>query len=349
MFGGTLCACAVLALAYFAWRGTQLVHLPIVLDGDYLMTPDDELGFVATPNGSTVLRNVETDARFHIFTDRRGARVDAAGAQTGPTVDVMALGCSFTWGSGIESEQTWVQQLHAMTGATVANFAMGSYGSVQSLLLLMRNADLKPKVVVYAFIPDHVRRNVNPCAPNFLPYCLPVAYLQRQGDQIVLRPPPTEVFSVEENRDFMRDVATRPLDSPAALWLRTTWAATIAFRTWLDRTVSVDRSPETATHALRAMVSAMAEETRKIGARFVVLNMPYLTRGQLGSMPPELQSAIAGLDVTLVDFAPVAAAWYAAHPTGSLVLDDDPHPNPAAQRMIAETVAAAVRPLLEAR
>ncbi len=349
MWGGTLGVALLAAVAYFGYLGTRFERLPIVLDGDYLMTRDDELGFVPTPNGVTELRNIHDGARFRIFTDRRGARVDAPGEQTGDAVDVMAVGCSFTWGSSVESEQTYVQQLGRILGVSVANLSMGSFGSVQSLMMLLRNADLAPKVVVYGFIRDHLRRNVAPCAPNFLPYCLPVAYLQRAGDEIVLRPPPTALFSFEENRDFMAEVATRDPSEPGAFWRRTAWAARIALRERLAPTLTVDQSPETAALALRTMVRAMADEARRIGAAFVVLHMPYLARGKVGAVPTELSAAVAGLDLTLVDFAPAAAAFYARDPSGTLITGDGLHPNPTAHRMIAEVLAEAVRPLGRAR
>jgi len=65
-------------------------------------------------------------------------------------------------------------------------------------------------------------------------------------------------------------------------------------------------------------------------------------------VPDALARAVAGKDLTFVDFAPVAAAYYERDATGSLILDDeDPHPNPLADRMIAETLAPVVRRLLE--
>jgi hypothetical protein len=346
MWGATLGACALVVVGYFVYRGSRFERLPIVLDGDYLMTRDEQMGFMPTPNGVTEIRNVHDGANFHVYTDARGARVNAPGDQTADPVDVLALGCSFTWGSSVESPQTYIQQVHDILGVSVANLAMGSFGSVQSLFMLMRNTALRPKVVVYGFIRDHLRRNVAPCAPNFLPYCLPVAYLQRRGDEIVLEPPPMEIFSPEENRDFMAEVATRDARGPSALWYRTKWAAKIALRERLSPTLSVDQSPETAAEALRVMVRAMADEAHKIGAKFVVLYLPYLAPGQVRPVTPELTAALAGLDVTLVDFGPVATAYYAAHPGGTLITDDRLHPNPAAHRMIAETLASAVRPLL---
>lgn len=349
MVGLTLVACAALAGAYFTYQGAQFPRIPIVMDGDWLMTRDDEMGFVPTPNGATEIRNIETDYRFHVYTDRRSARVNAPGDQTGDRVDVMGLGCSFTWGAGIESNRTYLQQLGDLLPASVANFAMGSFGSVQSLLMLMRNADLKPKVVIYGFIADHLRRNVAPCAPNYVPYCAPVAYLQRDGDRIVLQPPHMELFAPEDNRDFMAEVAMRDPAWLGAIFLRAKWAARIAWLGWRHPSISVDQSPETAAAALRVMIQAMADETRKIGAELVVLHMPYLVRGRVGGPPPALTAAIAGLDLTFVDFAPAAAAFHARDPHGTLILGEDPHPNPVAHHLIAETLADPVRALLAQR
>jgi hypothetical protein len=349
MWSLMLLACGLAALAYFGYQGSKFPRLPMAMSGDWLMARDDEMGFVPTPNGATEIRNIDTNYRFHIFTDRRSARVNTPGEQTGDSVDVMALGCSFTWGAGIESDQTYIQQLGRSLGVSVANFAMGSFGSVQAFLMLLRNADLRPKVIVYGFIQDHLRRNVAPCAPNYVPYCAPVAYLQRDGDRIVLRPPHMELFSPEDNRAFMAEVAMHDRAGPTAFFLRTKWAAKIAWLGLRNRTVSVDQSPETAALALTAMIHALAEEAQKIGAELVVLNLPYLVRGRVGPVPPALTAAVAGLRLTFVDFGPVAATYYEQHPTGMLTLGDDPHPNPTAHRMIAETLAAPVRTLLGER
>ena len=193
-------------------------------------------------------------------------------------VDVLAVGCSFTWGHGVESEETYPQQLGGILGASVANFGMGSFGSVQSFQTLLHNADLKPKVVVYGFIQDHLRRNVSPCAPNYVPYCLPVSYLKREGDWIVLQPPHMEYFSPEDNRAFMTEVAMRDPTGPLAWFLGAKWAAKIDWFKYRNaETIAVDGSPETATAAMSAMIGAMASEAQAMGAKLVVLNLPLLT------------------------------------------------------------------------
>ena len=94
------------------------------------------------------------------------------------------------------------------------------------------------------------------------------------------------------------------------------------------------------------MITAMADEARKIGAHLVVLHMPYLVRGRVTEPPPALTAAIAGLDLTFVDVTPAVLAFHARDPDGTLTLGDDPHPNPVAHRLIAETIAEPIRALL---
>jgi len=111
-------------------------------------------------------------------------------------------------------------------------------------------------------------------------------------------------------------------------------------------TIAFDASPEIAAAGLRAMIDAMAGEAHAMGARLVVLNMPYLPRGRVQAAPQALRTAVAGEDLTFVDFSPVAADYYERHATGTLTLGMDAHPNPTAHRMIAETLASVMGPLL---
>ncbi len=347
MWSLTLVACAIVAGAYFAYKGASLPRVPIRLSGDWLMERDDEMGFVPKRNGSTEIHHLDSGLRYHIFTDGRSARVDAPGAQTPSHVDIVTIGCSFTWGHGVESEQTYAQQLGRILNVSVANFGMGSYGSVQSFQVLARSADLKPKVVVYGFIRDHLRRNLSPCAPNYVPFCLPVSYLKRENDWIILQPPHMEYFAPEDNRAFMAEIAMRDPSGPFDWFLDAKWAARIAWFKYRNvATITYDDSPQTEAAGIHAMIDAMAEAATGMGAKLVVLNLPYLRRGRTQPVPPALTNALAGKDVTFVDFAPITSEFYARNATGTLILGDDPHPNPLAHRMIAETLAPVVRPLL---
>lgn len=347
MGGGTLAVCAAVALGYFGYRGAALHREQFRIAGDWLMERDDEMGFRPLHNGVTEITHLDNDQHFHIFTDARGARVNAAGAQTPEQVDVMAVGCSFTWGPGVESEETYAQQLGRLLNVAVANFGMGSFGSVQAFQTLVRNADLRPRVIVYGFIQDHLLRNVSPCAPNYVPYCLPVSYLQRDGDWIAIHPPHMEYFTPEENRAFNTEVVLRDPRGPLAWLLGAKWAARMAiFRYRHADTIAVDTSAETASAAVTTMIRAMADEAQRIGARLVVVNIPYLPRGRQQPVPPPLAAAVAGRDLTFVDLTPVVVAHYDRDPSDTLTLGADPHPNAVAHRLIAETLAPVVKPWL---
>jgi hypothetical protein len=328
-----------------------LPRIPVRLTGDWLMERDDEIGFVPPRNGSTEIHDLESGAHWRIFTDGRRARVNAPGVATPERVDLMTLGCSFTWGAGVDNEATYPQQLARALAVSVENFGMGSYGSVQAFQSLIRHADLMPKVVVYGFIQDHLRRNVSPCAPNYVPFCLPVAYLEREGDWMVLQPPHMEFFSPEDNRAFNVEVALRAPTEPVAWFLGAKWAARMAlFKARNPQTIEIDASPETAAAAMEAMMRGLVSETQKIGAKLVVVNLPHLRRGHVQPVPPELTRAVAGKDVTFVDFGPVAADYYARDASGTLVNGpDDPHPNAVAHRLIAETLAPVVSGFLTPR
>jgi hypothetical protein len=342
----TVLACGAITVAYFAYLGARLPRVPLRLTGDWLMERDDEIGFVATRNGATTIEAPGGGHGFHVYTDARSARVDAPGMQTPAHVDVMAVGCSFTWGAGVESEQAWPRQLSRILGVDVANLGMGSYGSVQAFQTMVRNADLTPKVVVYAFIENHLRRNLSPCAPNYVPFCLPVSYLEREGDWVVLRPPLMEYFSPDDNRAFSREVVLRE-DSGLLAWLlRAKWAAKITSFDYRGPQVA-DPDAHTMAAALRAIMQGMTDEAARMGAELVVLHVPNLPRGNVRPPPAALTSALAGKRVTLVDFSPVAAEFYAREPSGTLILGaDDAHPNALAHRLIAEALAPVVRPLL---
>jgi len=340
MWSGTIVVCLAIALLYFGYRGQTLPRIPVRLTGDWIIERDDEIGFVPVRNGSTQL-DFQAGFRFHVFTDRRGARVNAPGEQTPEHVDVVAIGCSFTWGQGVESEMTYPQQLGKMLDVSIANLAMGGYGSVQSLQRLRRAADLKPKVVIYGFMQDHLRRNLSPCAPNFVPYCLPVSYLERQDGRIVVRRPHMEYFSPEDNRAFMTEFSMRDPSGVRAGFEGAKWAARMELFKYRNAdTIGFDASPEIAAAGIQAMIDAMVREAHGMGASLIVLNIPYLPRGRVQTLPLALKRAVEGKDLTFVDFAPVAAEYYDRHPTGTLTNGLDAHPNPTAHRMMAETLAS---------
>ncbi len=66
-------------------------------------------------------------------------------------VDIVALGDSQTYGSGVPLESAWPQQLARLSDFTVYNMAYGGYGPTHSIVLLDEAIRLHPKLVIEAF------------------------------------------------------------------------------------------------------------------------------------------------------------------------------------------------------
>jgi hypothetical protein len=72
----------------------------------------------------------------------------------------VALGDSFVWGEGVNSDQTWVERLEKETGFDFANLGVNAYGSLQEERMLEKyGLALKPKLVLWAFFPNDFRDN----------------------------------------------------------------------------------------------------------------------------------------------------------------------------------------------
>ena len=68
-----------------------------------------------------------------------------------PHIDILVLGDSQTYGTGVTRDNAWPQQLAKRTGLTVYNMSCGGWGPVHYLLLLPEAMAMKPKVIIAAF------------------------------------------------------------------------------------------------------------------------------------------------------------------------------------------------------
>ena len=103
---------------------------------------------------------------------------------------MLMLGDSFTWGHGVEDEETFAFKTIAALDGSGTNLAVPGYGTTQSLQTLRRHRDLAPRLVVYAFTIDHLWRNVSACARSAYPFCLDTAHVawDREGRPHIARP-----------------------------------------------------------------------------------------------------------------------------------------------------------------
>ena len=333
--------CLGLLAGYYALRVRSYSSLDLVLEGDFPIEADDDIGFVPIRNGSTLRRHPRSGLSYHLFTSDRRARVSAAGEPTPPVVDLLTIGCSFSWGHGVENPETYTALIGRRTGMRVANLALSSYGTVQAVQMLERNLDLRPRDVVYGVIQDHVKRNLSGCAPTYGPACLPVAWVDFDAaGHPFLHPPDREAYAF--NRRFW-DVF---------FFHRGSWARRLAVTFEADaRRIAgetdhrTDDPPhrEAAAVFLLGRMRALAVQS---GAHLVIVYIPYLERGRTNPVPPALAWAlrsVAGDGVTILDLAPVVARYYEDPARPLLRFELDAHPNAAAHALIADELEGVLR------
>ena len=311
-----------------------------MLEGDFPIEPDAEIGFVPVRNGASLRRHPRAGLSYHVFTSDRRARVGRRGERTAPEVGLLTVGDSFSWGHGVENEDTYTSRLAARWRVPAANLAFPAWGTVQSLQMLRRSLDLRPRLVVYGFIADHMKRNVSPCAPAYGPLCLPFSHMGLdEAGAPVIRPPDARLFDV--NRRFWEDFFFAKSLGP-----RQVVAAGEAEIARLLRTPRAEApdDPAMRERILETLIGAMAESASSIGATLVVVNLPYLERGTTNPVPAPLRDALAHRpEVALVDLAPAVWRHYADPAAPSLRFAHDRHPDPLAHALFADAIDGFVR------
>jgi hypothetical protein len=336
-----LAACAAVVVVYYALRARAYSSLDLVLEGDFPIEADEEMGFVPIRNGASVRRHPRTGLAYTLYTSDRRARVSARGEPTPSAVDLMTIGCSFSWGHGVENPETFTSLLAGRHGLRAANLAFSSYGTVQAVQMLERNRDLAPSVVVYGVIQDHMKRNLSPCAPVYGPACLPFAWVDFDARERPFLHPPN-------NDDY--DFSRRFWD--AFFFRRGSWARRlgVALEADVRRLAGAppedDGGPERRGAAMAFLLERMRAASRSAGAPLVIVYIPYLERG--GTQPPSAAlaralSGIAAADVTVVDLTAALARHYSDPASPSLRFARDRHPNAAAHALIAGALEPALR------
>jgi hypothetical protein len=310
----------------------------VSVEGDSIVAYDQFIGFVPRPASRTKRTDLATLDRpafsYNIFTDERGARITIAGQSSPARIDVMTIGCSFTWGHGFENEQTFAAIVASRLGVSGSNFAMGSYGTVQSLLMLSRNLDLSPKLVVYGFITDHLRRNVVPCAPSYYPFCLDVAHVTwGRDDRPKISPPLTDGVK----RIQLQMKAEAGMLDPIT-WV--THGLDVAFGRMIWRMGLAGEPDDTRKKAaLEYLLKEMARAVDGIGAKLLIVYIPT----DYTPPPTVLLRLVTTLNVPLVDMTDDFRRNYEAPGTAPVYIPGDGHPSIAGHALIAEKIIRTVQ------
>jgi hypothetical protein len=90
----------------------------------------------------------------------------------------------------------------------------------------------------------------------------------------------------------------------------------------------------------------VARAAGSVGARLIVLNIPYFEREGTGPMPAPLKEALAAVDapnLSVLDLVPAVQRHYADPAAPLLRFERDRHPNPAAHALMADAIDGFVR------
>lgn len=187
LMSGALCLAASLALAFSVGELAYLLT-PQYLDGHWNDTAhskyvlagkadahapvaETEFGILprkpANPTGAAAHRELHYDREafdaLYTLTDRNRRVMPPANVD--PSADLLLFGCSFTFGFGLNDEETWPWLLAKDLGPSwrVENYAYSGFGAQQMLLYLEQKMIDPPtapiRQAVFLAIPQHIIRN----------------------------------------------------------------------------------------------------------------------------------------------------------------------------------------------
>jgi hypothetical protein len=314
-----------------------------------LLEEDLVIGFRQVPNNTW---RHTGNPKFTVHTDAGGARVAQPGGKVPTSVDVLGIGGSFTWGHGMELEETFLHLLGKEFDLTSYNAALASYGTTAALLTLRKLAHLKPKLVVYGFIEDHIARSMVPSARCSSPFMRPVAFvdLNDAGKPFVHDP-----LSIDPHYfEYLDEMVLRHDFG----WTDFKWAVRRDYMALTGKDKRGLLSPYyQRTHDSRLrqrvvsfLMEEMRRECREIGAKLLVVYLPVPS--QIRPPSPEFMSAVrpasGGSDaIEFLDMAEPFAQIERSEGKRALCFANDIHPNRRANQVIAKELVSAARSLLQ--
>jgi hypothetical protein len=149
-------------------RDLSAGHKFTVVQGAGGHVSDPEIGWVLPPGTVQVRdRPVGRDGSPQfgvIYSMEQGRRLTACQRQHGP--EIICTGCSFTFGEGLEDQDTWPWLLQkSLPDYSVTNVASMAYGTDQALLAAQREASgaaHAARVVILGFGDFQIERNRSP-------------------------------------------------------------------------------------------------------------------------------------------------------------------------------------------
>jgi hypothetical protein len=311
----------------------------VQLTGDPLIAYDPEIGFVPRPNSSSLRRDVgpegATYLEYHLYTDRRGARVSRPGDQSPDRVEVVVVGDSFAWGHGVENQDTFAWRTIHTLGVTGANLAFGSYGTTQSLQMLRRNRDLGAALVILDITSDQPRRNILACAPSYYPFCLDYSRVawNAQGQPYIAGPRTDGV------RRIQLHVQSEKHGLDPLTWV--VHGVDVAIAEVMARAAQMVATDNARQEA--ALEYLLGETARVAGGMKAALLIVYIPAEQAAPPPKMLALSASRFGYRFLDLSPAFASFAEIPGRPSLYLPNDGHPSAAAHALITDQLVSFIR------
>ena len=295
--------------------------------GDSFIQEDRTIGYSQRPN--IEMQHV-TPPIYTVYTDNLGGRASHKGVVVPSSVDILGIGCSFAWGHGVDDQSTYLKLLGRDLHLTVFNAALASYGMTSALLSLEKHLSLKPKVVIYGFIDDHIARSLHPCAPCATPFCRPTAYVSFDvAGKPYIHPPG---ISCPGYFSYLHDVF---MEHPFGFG-DVVWAMRRDLMIFLGQNAaSINARFNTTAQdiqkkAVEFLLDRMVVRCRQIGAKLVIVYLP--DAGSMTPPPVPLAQALAKYsrapDVFFTDASYAYRSWAGKYGESALKASvSDSHPS----------------------
>ncbi len=192
---------------------------------------------------------------------------DIAGRSLPQRADIIAIGCSQTFGAGVLPSQSFPGIVGAL------NLAVPSYGGAGSLAMLERHNHLRPRTVIYGLWAEHRTRNVMPCVEAATPLCIERPTVEAGLGNYWIRPP-RDTGGMALTRRWVR--------LAGGSWTDRMQASALALADRLDRPAPSRADPAGAEVYVLTRMAAVA---RAMGARLIVVYLPDYTRGWPATPP----------------------------------------------------------------
>ncbi len=228
---------------------------------------------------------------------------------------VLFFGCSYTYGLGVEDDETTASQLQSSVGSeySVFNFAGNGYGPHQMLAILENDleeeaiADKRPRVAIFQALQDHLSRITGEAVwdlqgPN---------YELTENNELVY----SGAFNTQVKAGFKKLVAKSFL-------LR---------RIFLGQTQISDHEIDLMAHIVKNS-SDLFEE--KYDGKFYVILWEEKVRGKENYQ--KLYEKLVELGLTVIEIKDILPDYYPQSPT--YFIEGDNHPNAHAYHLISEYI-----------